>query len=63
VTVAIVLEGGKQPVEFVLGQRLAFAAIGLASDFPLYSLIGRLETMHGYWLSTSFYHSTFYIVT
>ena len=36
VAVAVALERRKQPVEFIMGQRLALAAIGLGFDFPLY---------------------------
>ena len=40
VAMTVALQRRKQPVEFVLGERLALAAIGLASlDFPLYGLI------------------------
>ena len=38
VAMTVALQRRKQPVELVLGERLALAAIGLASlDFPLYS--------------------------
>ena len=43
VAVAVALQRRKQPVEFVLGQRLALAAIGLGLDFPLYVRFDRPE--------------------
>ena len=62
VAMTIALQRRKQPVEFVLGERLALTTIGLGLDFPLYSTSCRSDTMRVHWLSTSFYCSTFYIV-
>jgi hypothetical protein len=45
VAVPVTLENRKQPVEFIMGQRLALAAIGLGPlDFLLYGRRGRRET-------------------
>ena len=61
VAVAVALQRRKQPVEFVLGERLALTAIGLGLDFPPYSTSCRPNDAR----SLAFYlvHSTFYIVT
>ena len=63
VAMTVAFQRRKQSIEFVLVKRLALAAVGLTLfDFPLYSLISRLEVMHRHWLSRLFQHSTFYIV-
>ena len=64
-TVAVALEGSKQPIQFVLGQMLAGPVISVSLtpfDFPHYMPIGRLPGDDIHWLFSPVSLATFHIM-